>query len=144
MYINETRSFTIPTYEDPEGHTPYMTISALPAWITKSGNDLIISPTDYSSMGVTTITFYLSDSHRVSTHKTEITVNNRPPYYLASHVYPSISVHLNFMETVAIPPFQDPEGYQGKVTVEDTHPFPIATNVNSAYSAFTVSPVLFQ
>jgi hypothetical protein len=48
------------------------------------------------------------------------------------------------METVAIPSFQDPEGYQGKVTVEDTHPFPIATNVNSAYSAFTVSPVLFQ
>jgi hypothetical protein len=111
MYINETRSFTIPSYNDPEGHIPYLTISELPAWIIKSGNDLIMHPNDCSSVGVTTITFSLSDSQAVSTHKTEITVNDRPPYYLASHDYPTISVHLNFMKTVAIPPFQDPEGY---------------------------------
>jgi hypothetical protein len=47
------------------------------------------------------------------------------------------------MGTVVIPPFQDPEGYQGKVRVEDTHLFPIATNVNAGYTDFTVSPVLF-
>ncbi len=68
-------------------------------------------PTDYSSLGVTTITFTLSDGYAQETHTTDITVNNRPPEYVAHHVYSTISVHLNFMETVVIPPFQDPEGY---------------------------------
>jgi hypothetical protein len=47
------------------------------------------------------------------------------------------------MGTVVIPPFQDPEGYSGKVTVEDTHAIPIATNVNAGYTALTVSPIFF-
>ena len=68
-------------------------------------------PTEYSHLGVTMITLTLTDTHAVGTHKTDITVNNRPPYYIVPHTYSPISVHLNFMGTVVIPPFQDPEGY---------------------------------
>lgn len=48
------------------------------------------------------------------------------------------------METVKIPNFEDPEGYKGKVIVEDLHTFKISTSVDASYTSFTVSPVLFD
>lgn len=48
------------------------------------------------------------------------------------------------MGKVVIPTFLDPEGYSGKVTLEDTHAFPIANNINAGYTALSVSPNLFE
>jgi hypothetical protein len=104
-----------------------------------------MNPTNYSNMGVTTIIFTLSDGHASAPYSTGIVVSNRPPYYVVTpHIYQPINVHLNFVEKVEIPKFEDPEGYKGKVIVEDLHQYKISTSIDDTYTFFTVSPVDFN
>jgi hypothetical protein len=62
MYVNGTLSIPLPAYSDPEGHTVSVTLVTSLIWVSLSGNNLVLSPTQYSQLGVTPIDIQLSDS----------------------------------------------------------------------------------
>ena len=121
----------LPAYSDPETHTVIITVSSAPiSWVTGSGNNLVLNPSDYSHLGLTTITVVLSDTHKSNTYTTTVTVTNRPPEYVTAHTYAAKTMHLGSTEIVLIPAYRDPDNFRPvTVTVTDSHAYPISATV---------------
>ena len=122
-----------------------MTVASSPIdWVTRSAeNKLVLNPSDYSHVGLTTINIYVDDGHSKNSYTTTITVINQAPKYTAPHTYAAKTMHLGSTEKVTIPSYSDPDNFQPvTVTVSDSHAYPITATVTQ--TDFSVNPTLFD
>ncbi len=118
----------MPTYSDAEGHTPTLTYSTLPSFITYDGIDTFtFTPTQNSEIGTTTVTVTLSDGNKSNNYNIVVNVMTKPTFTDGTTSFANLIVSLNSVGTFKIPPFSDLDGDSVSILV-----FDINTGTNAA------------
>lgn len=93
-----------------------MSIGPLTAYTMYDSNTktFTFTPTATADVGTQTIVVTLSDPQAVNPVTITINVLNHPPVYDSpvpvSPIYPSITIPLNSIKSIVVPPFHDPDG----------------------------------
>jgi hypothetical protein len=80
--LNSVLNYTLPAFSDPEGCsvTATLSTSAISSFVTLSSNTIKFAPTQYSQVGLTSITVTLTDHLGLSSNSSfTLTVTNLPP-----------------------------------------------------------------
>lgn len=80
---NTTQSLTLPSYNDPDGHTVIIQTTSLPAFVTFDSIHKIFTfkPTTLSDFGTYTLTITLTDTSDQTDYTITLNVINNPPVY---------------------------------------------------------------
>ncbi len=117
MVNTTSQSLALTSYTpDIDGHVVTMSYSTLPTFAVfdSATKTFTFTPVLTSEIGVNTFVITLSDTNAPTSYTITINVLNNPPVYDSpvppAPIYQSLTIPLNSVKSIVVPPFHDPDG----------------------------------